>query len=127
MENFIIQPTSQIVVDNDANQVRSVPVLTRRVTAYYHADYQGGSSEQRETSGTIENVICTLKNQFQDKAPNVLQIASQQLTNILLEDLPQILRQVGTNSLTVCVIPRAKVNYSSNQRLFNTTVNPLCI
>ncbi|MDR1973729.1 MAG: phosphoribosyltransferase [Bacteroidales bacterium] len=123
MENFIIQPTSQIVVDNKTNQTMSAQVLSHRVTAFYHADYQGGSSEQRETSGTVENVICTLKNQFQDKTPNVLQVASQQLANILLQDLPQILRRVGKNTLTVCVIPRAKVNYSSNQRLFNTTVS----
>lgn len=123
MENFIIQPTSQMVVDNNTNQVRSMPVLTHRITAFYHSDYHGGSSEQRDTSGTVENVICTLKNQFHDKAPNVLQIAAEQLTNMLLADLPQILRQVGKNNLTVCVIPRAKVNYSPNQRLFNTTVS----
>lgn len=122
MENFIIQPVSQMVFDNNTSEGRSVYVLSHNITAFYHSDYQGGSDTQRETSGTVENIICTLKNQFQDKASNVLQIASQQLINILLEDLPKILRQVGKKSLTVCVIPRAKVNYSSNQRLFNETV-----
>lgn len=121
MENFIIPPTSQIVVKN--NTITSVRVLSHNITAFFHSDYQGGSSEQRETSGTVENIICTLKNQFQDKTANVLQIASQQFMNILLEDLPLILRRVGKNSLTVCVIPRSKANYSSNQQLFNTTVS----
>lgn len=118
MENFIIQPTSQI----EANQVRK-KVLTHRITAFYHADYHAGDSKLRETSGNIEYVICKLKNQYHNTEPDVLKDASQHLAKMLSEDLPQILQQVDKNSLTVCVIPRSKVNFTSDQRLFNATVS----
>lgn len=63
------------------------------------------------------------RTQIDTSYTNILQMVSQQLTNILLEDLPLILRRVGKNSLTVCITPRVKANYSFNQRLFNTTVS----
>src|ERR1035437_391424 len=96
--------------------------LTQSIQAFYHSDYSGGGG-QWQIQGTIENIICTLKNDITPYANNVLQNASQQLAAILLIDLPQILRLTRKNNLTVCVVPRAKVNYSPNQLLFRKTVS----
>lgn len=95
--------------------------LTKNIQAFYHSDYSGGG--QWQIQGTIENIICTLKNDITPYANNILQNASQQLANILLIDLPQILRLTRKNNLTVCVVPRAKANYSSNQLLFRITIS----
>jgi hypothetical protein len=109
MEQFIIQ----------SNECLSKPIV-----AFYHADYQGGSVEQRETIGTVENVVCTLKNQFNDKGASVLQQAAINLIQILKNDLPQILQRTGKSNLTVCVIPRAKAEntYSPNQKLLRAVI-----
>lgn len=98
--------------------------LSRSVEAYYHYDYQGGNRELRETNGTVENIITTLKNQFQDKSHFVLNRAKDNLIRILKEDLPQILQQSRKNNLTVCVIPRSKaeVNYYADQLFFKQAV-----
>ena len=63
---------------------------------------------QRETVGTIENIITTLKNQFKDKSKDLLRQAGKRLITILNTDLPQVLRQEKKIELVVCVIPRAK-------------------
>ena len=97
--------------------------LERSIQAFYHSDYQGGSDEQRETTGTVENVICSLKNQFNSTTENTLQKAAGKLTEFLETDLPQILKETGKYSLTVCVIPRAKANYQNNQLLFKATIS----
>jgi phosphoribosylpyrophosphate synthetase len=96
--------------------------LDKPIQAFFHDDYEGGGKWKE--SGTIENMICTLKNDITPYSSNVLQNASQQLANILLEDLPQILQKTGKNNLTVCVIPRAKAesNYPENQKLFRRTI-----
>jgi|TARA_B100000315_G_C14583253_1_gene591612 hypothetical protein len=96
--------------------------LSRDVQGFYHSDYSGGGGKWR-VHGTIENIICTLKNDITPYTPQVLQNTTQQLANILLEDLQQIIQRVGKTTLTVCVIPRAKVNYNANQLLFKETVN----
>jgi hypothetical protein len=95
--------------------------LSRDVQGFYHSDYSGGG--QWRVQGTIENIICTLKNDITPYTSQVLRNTTQQLANILLEDLPQILQQIGKTTLTVCVIPRAKINYNANQLLFKATVN----
>jgi hypothetical protein len=99
--------------------------LTQNIVAFYHSDYHGGSAELRQTTGTVENVICTLKNQFQDRDNYVLQIAADALIAILKTDLPQILEETGKSNLTVCVIPRAKTEhfYSENQKLFRERIS----
>lgn len=95
------------------------------VTSFYQDDYHAGNTELREANGTIEKIICTLKNQFLDKSCENLQQVVLQLTQILSEDLPLILQQTGKTDLTVCVVPRAKKKayYTSNQLLFKTTVS----
>lgn len=99
--------------------------LTESVDAFYHSDYHGGDLELRKTVGTVENVICTLKNQFLDKNEWNLGKAVEALTDILKTDLPEILRQTGKKELTVCVVPRAKRehSYSEKQKLFRKTVS----
>lgn len=95
--------------------------LSQNTQGFYHSDYSGGGGQWR-INGTIENIICTLKNDITPYTSQVLQNTTQQLANILLGDLPQILQRVGKTNLTVCVVPRAKVNYNANQLLFKKTV-----
>ena len=111
IKRFTIQPVNQI--------------LHSSVSAFYHDDYHGGDAERRNTPQSVENIICTLKNQFKDKSQSLLETTSHFLTEILMEDLPKILQTTGKEALTVCVIPRAKkeTDYNSNQRLFKTTVS----
>lgn len=98
--------------------------ILKPITAFYHSEYQGGNSERRETIGTVENIITTLKNQFQDKDRDVLIQAGNNLIQILKNDLPEILQNIEKSNLTVCVIPRAKAekNYIANQLLFKQAV-----
>ena len=65
--------------------------LKQDVEGFYHSDYLGGGG-QWKIQGTIENIICTLKNDITPYTSDILQSASQQLTSILLIDLPQILQ-----------------------------------
>ena len=105
MNSFTIQPNE---------------CLRQSIRAFYHDDYSGGG--QWKVQGTIENIICTLKNDITPYTNIVLQNAVQKLIRILSTDLPQIQRQTGKNNLTVCVIPRAKVSYNNNQLLFKATI-----
>lgn len=108
MQNFVIQPNDFLKLKQD-------------IKAYYHSDYCGGGG-QWQNIGTVENIICTLKNDITPFSEIVLQEAVQHLSNILSTDLPQILQIAKIDSLTVCVVPRAKTNYQPNQLLFKTTV-----
>ena len=105
--------------------------LNHETEAFFHADYLGGGNWK--VPGTIENIVCTLKNDITPQPDSSLRDASQKLANFLMEDLPQIrkcLLQKVSGKLTVCVIPRAKVDYRDNQILFKRTVcdvvNRLC-
>ncbi|GAB6393809.1 MAG: amidophosphoribosyltransferase [Bacteroidales bacterium] len=95
--------------------------LSRDTLAFYHADYFG-SGGQRHVEGTIENVVCTLKNDITPYSADVLERAVGRLSSFLSADLPQILLYTRLNKLTVCVVPRAKVHYNPNQLLFKATV-----
>ncbi len=103
--------------------IQSNECLNRNIQAFYHADYQAGSD--LNTRGTVENVICMLKNQFRDKSVTILQNAVEDLIAILETDLPQIQQQIGNNTLTVCVVARAKIEttYSDNQKFFRQTIS----
>jgi len=96
--------------------------LNISIKSFYHSDYFGGGDRWR-IGGTIENVICTLKNDITPFPETVLQIAVQNLSKILSNDLPEIQRLTRLNNLTVCVVPRAKVNYNPNQLLFKSTIH----
>lgn len=103
--------------------------LHENIQAFYNSEYSGGNGRWK-VDGTIENIICTLKNDITPFREEVLDLATQRLSNILKNDLPKILEYTDLANLTVCVIPRAKVNYDSNQLLLKSTiqdvVNKLC-
>ena len=107
MEQFTIQPNGY---------------LRQSIRGFYHSEYIGGTGRWSQP-GTIENIICTLKNDITPYPINVLQNTAQQLTEILNNDLPRISSIINRTNLTVCVIPRAKVNYNANQLIFKTTVS----
>jgi hypothetical protein len=113
MWKFTITPTK----DNKGNYY-----LKRDVQAYFHSEYSSGAG-QWQIKGSIENIICTLKNDITPYTEIVLQNACNQLENILKTDFPKILKLSGKNNLVVCVVPRAKVNYNSNQLYFKKTVS----
>ena len=95
--------------------------LRKRVQAFYNSDYIGGSGRWR-IKGAIENIVCTFKNDITPYTDSVLQNTVQELSQILINDLPEILQYTKLNALTVCVVPRAKVNYKKDQLLFKSTV-----
>jgi len=95
--------------------------LSKSVKSFYKADYIGGNGRWRQ-EGTIENIVCTLKHDITPYTQSMLQNTTQELRQILKNDLPEILQHTKINALTVCVVPRAKVNYKSNQLLFKSTV-----
>lgn len=99
-----------------------VKCLSRDVKAFYHEDYSGGGSWR--ISGTLENLICTLKNDITPYPEPVLQNARKLLASILRTDLPEVLRLTGRTTLRVCVIPRAKKEgfYRANQLYLRATI-----
>ncbi|MQZ56731.1 amidophosphoribosyltransferase [Acinetobacter junii] len=101
---------------------RPCQFLTKKVIGYYHDDYHSANNEKRTTEGTVEFVITTLKNQFNEKGRDVLHKAIENLAKILRDDFPQIMTG---NDMAICVIPRAKVenNYQDNQLLFKKVVS----
>lgn len=96
--------------------------LNTSIQAFYNSDYSGGSNKLRLKVGTIENVVCTLKNDITPFENSVLQECVQQLSNILSKDFPKILQHTKLKNLTVCVVPRAKASYNQNQLLFKSTI-----
>lgn len=96
--------------------------LMSDVQAFYHDDYRPGG--YWKMSGTIENSICTLKNDIAPYTSSVLGDASNHLAQILKTDLPEILVATNKSTLRVCVIPRAKKEsyYQENQLYLRATI-----
>jgi hypothetical protein len=90
--------------------------LRHEIRAFYHTEYIG-----HQQSGNPD-YINTLKNTFADIAYAKLKAAIQELRDVLLEDLPKILSELGIDKVTVCVVPRAKATYTPEQLLFKSTV-----
>ncbi|HIG90075.1 MAG TPA: amidophosphoribosyltransferase [Flavobacteriaceae bacterium] len=88
--------------------------------AFYNSDYFAGGRWRVE--GTIENIVCTLKNDITPYTDSILQSATQELRKILINDLLKILEYTELDTITVCVVPRAKVNYNEKQLLFKFTI-----
>lgn len=122
MNSFTIHPESSWYTNPTTNTRQPGLFIRKAISAYYHADYSGGGMWQ--TPNTIENMIWTLKNDV-TPFPSRLPAAKQQLSNILLNDLPQILSNSGFGNLTVCVIPRSKKesHYRVDQLYFRQSVN----
>ena len=120
MEWFIIQADESWCDTKDGNRKKCLEHDTK---AFFHSDYEGGGKWRED--GTIENMICTLKNDRTPYTDNVLKQKVEQLVRILREDLPKIPIICSCSQLTVCVIPRAKKeeHYADNQRLFKLAVS----
>jgi hypothetical protein len=93
--------------------------LSKNIQAYYHQDYT--------SFGVTGNpdFINHLKNQFGDTNTSILQNVVKELEKVLSEDLPKI-KAIYTNiNLTICVIPRAKIEstYLQNQKLFKNVIS----
>lgn len=90
--------------------------LRQNIRAFYHTDYVGYQNPGNP------DYINTLKNTYNSISASMLNSAVQELSSVLLEDLPQVLRILQLNSLRVCVVPRAKTNYQPSQLLFKSTI-----
>jgi len=121
MNSFTIESESSWYTNPVTNTRRTGIFIRQSISAFYHSEYSSGG--QWKVPGTIENIICTLKNDITPYTSSILQNASQQLARILSTDLPLILQKTGKTNLTVCVIPRAKISYNPNQLLFRATVS----
>ncbi len=119
MEQFVIQSR-----DSHCRKIEGGLGLALRqdTIAFYHNKYQGGGRWRKP--GTIENLICTFKNDITPYTQQTLLDAAKRLAVILLEDMPKILLQSGKSSLRVCVIPRAKRenSYRSDQLYLRATI-----
>ncbi len=99
-------------------ELRTNDYLRRCTTAFYHTDYVG-----YRQPGNPDYVNC-LKNTFGKELQHNLDLAREELRQVLEEDLPKIPKLLKLSTMTVCVVPRAKAEsaYSPNQRLFRSTV-----
>lgn len=114
MRRFTIYASeSWLKIQNGDSKQRCLQFDT---TAFYHDEYQSHQG-RHDIEGTIENLICT----FKENNPQNVQ---RQLLNILNTDLPEILRISGYNPLMVCVIPRSKQeeHYNDNEIGFRKTI-----
>jgi len=96
--------------------IQSNRYLSQDIQAFYHTDYVGYQSPGNP------DYINTLKNTYGNFLNAKLNMAVQELENVLLEDLPKVFQALQLDSLTVCVVPRAKTNYQPNQLLFRSTI-----
>lgn len=108
-------------------QIESNEYLNSPIKSWYHSEYHGGKFWEK---GTIENIICTIKNDIDIKSydnPELLD-ASKKLYDILMLDLGNLVnnysQEFGDSAITICAVPRAKVqnNYYPHQLLFKETI-----
>lgn len=118
MKQFIIEPVCVWHAGVKRN------VLSTSIVAFYHDDYHAGDKDRRLQKGTVENVICTLKNQFNDVKREDLLDAGKALVRMLYPDFKQIIETLHQRDLVVCVVPRAKKEdaYKIRQRFFKVGV-----
>ncbi len=92
--------------------------LKMDIDAYYHTNYTGFQSINNP------DYINDLKNTFNSFSQDKLKSATRQLKKVLKKDLPKISNKLNINNLTVCVVPRAKAQYTykKNQLLFKSTI-----
>jgi hypothetical protein len=92
--------------------------LKRQVNAFYNRPYVGYQQPGNP------DFLNTLKNQFRNKDTKTLEQAAQEVRAVLAEDLPAIPKILGLETMTVCVVPRAKREkfYREDQRLFRKAV-----
>ncbi len=98
--------------------------LKQETKGYYHTDYV--AYENRNEVDDYPMYILTLKNDLnRNWWLSKLQNAQRELLKVLLEDLPNILKESQLNQITVCVAPRAKADntYRQDQLLFKATIS----
>lgn len=127
MNKFIIKADESWLRTKDGKKAEQC--LRHDTVAYYHSDYHGGGAWKID--GTIENMICTLKNDRTPYSQLKLDSVANRLSEIIRDDLPMILRETGLRKMRVCVIPRAKheEHYAENQKMFRKTIQDaiLCL
>lgn len=118
MQKFIIRAIESGIKGNP-----NARCLNHDTTAFCHSEYHGGR-ERHKIDGTIENLICTFKNDITPYPQHILNSCMCRLETILKTDLPIILNHLGCSTLRVCVIPRAKNenHYTDDQKLFRQTI-----
>lgn len=94
-------------------------ILSEDVQAFYHTEFNRRLPNHPYFLYKLKNDPHHNWSNFQ------LNQAKENLTNILRQELPQIISTTNYDSLTVCVIPRAKADqtYNSNQLLFKSTIS----
>lgn len=119
MEQFVILSKTNSCPKKEGGFEKA---LQQDIVAFYHSDYQGGGKWR--ISGSIENLICTFKNDVTTYSQQTLINAVTKLAQILKVDLPEILRLSGKQNLRVCVVPRAKreISYRPNQLYLRATI-----
>lgn len=119
MEQFVILSKHSLCRERNGGVKKS---LEHDIIAFYNSDYMGGGNWR--ISGTIENLICTFKNDITMYPRQTLDNAVAKLSQILRDDLPEVLRLSGKQNLRVCVIPRAKRenSYRPNQLYLRSTI-----
>lgn len=119
MKQFVIQSETSLCRRREGGVEKA---LKQDIVAFYHNDYQGGGNWRMP--GTIENLICTFKNDITPYTEQILVNAARRLALILKKDMSKILRLSGKQNLRVCVIPRAKRedSYRKNQLYLRATI-----
>ena len=100
--------------------IKANAILNKSVEGYYHTDFYGSKNFTENP-----NYLYKFKNDPQHNwNEQQLNQAISQMRNVLLLDLPIILKEQTVNSLTVCVVPRSKADntYRANQLLFKSTI-----
>jgi len=99
-------------------QIRANEFLSQTTTAYYHVPYVGMGKAGNP------DYINDLENTFNSCPQTKLNSARQALRAVLTEDIALLYKLLKHDTLTVCVVPRAKSEqeYHPNQQLFRATV-----
>jgi len=93
--------------------------LNRVIIGFHHTGFWGKDHPENP------NFLYKLKNDpHHNWTTWDLHMAQSQLEGILSVDLPAVLNNLAFNSMTVCVVPRAKAEtfYRPDQKLFRTSV-----
>lgn len=103
--------------------IESNDYLKRNTQGYCHAPYHGGGTWK--IPGTIENMLCTLKNDITRYGTLTLNNACKSLSEILKGDIKEIVNKLDLTDIVICTIPRSKAEstYRSDQLLFKKTVS----
>lgn len=101
--------------------------LNYNIQGFYHEEYHAGNWK---IDGTVENIITTLKNDIPPfKSKETLQLAVNRLIAIVEKNLIEIKQTNRHMNLTICIVPRAKIedSYSNNQLLFKKVIHHLAV